>query len=205
MSFTKLTAFTKDVSDLADDVQGNPADLKAYFDAAPEELRTYFNNLIDALKSTATGDSGAKNIGATAITGLTGSDTQSLLESLKKYAEDTLSSKTQSAFQELTLVNSWVNYGLGHRTAQVRKYDNGDVMVRGVIKGGNTNLDTVITTLPDGMRPASPELFTVSCFNTSTNTKSSATLKINPNGDLTVDTVPGNWWLTLSGIQFSIN
>jgi hypothetical protein len=130
---------------------------------------------------------------------------QSLLESLKKYTEDTLSSKTQSAFQELTLVNSWVNYGLGHRTAQVRKYDNGDVMVRGVIKSGNTNLDTVITTLPDGMRPALPELFTVSCFNTSTNTKTSAILKINTNGDLTVDSVPGNWWLTLSGIQFSIN
>jgi hypothetical protein len=63
MSFTKLTAFTKKVSDLADDVQGNPSDLKAYFDAAPEELRGAFNDLIDGLKSTASGDSGAKTQG----------------------------------------------------------------------------------------------------------------------------------------------
>jgi hypothetical protein len=206
MSFKKLTAFTKDVSDLADDVQGNPADLKAYFDAAPEELRTYFNNLIDALKSTASGDSGAKNTGATAITGLTGTDVQSLLESLKKYTEDTLSSKTQSDYQDLTLMSNWANYGLGHHNAQVRKYDNGDVDVRGVIKGGITDLGTVISPIPQGMWPSADELFTVSCFNTSTNTKTSAILKISSSdGKLTVDSVPGNWWLSLSGIRYSIN
>jgi hypothetical protein len=87
--FQKLASFTKKVADFADHVTGNPAENKAQFDAAPEELRTYFNNLIDALKSTASGDSGAKNTGATAIAGLTGTDVQSLLESLKTYVDNT--------------------------------------------------------------------------------------------------------------------
>jgi hypothetical protein len=80
--FQKLLAFTKKVSDFADHVTGNASANKAQFDAAPEELRTYFNNLIDGLKSTASGDSGAKNIGVTSISNLTGSDVQTILESL---------------------------------------------------------------------------------------------------------------------------
>jgi hypothetical protein len=81
--FQKLLAFTKKVSDFADHVTGNATANKAQFDAAPEELRTYFNILIDDLKSTSSDDSGAKNIGAKSITDLSGSDVQSLLESLK--------------------------------------------------------------------------------------------------------------------------
>jgi hypothetical protein len=87
MSFNKLAAFTQKVADAADQIVGNPVAAKAIFDAAPEELRTYFNNLVDALKSSASGDSGAKNTGATNISGLTGSDIQSLLESLKTYTD----------------------------------------------------------------------------------------------------------------------
>jgi hypothetical protein len=87
MSFNKLAAFTQKVADVADQIVGNPVAAKAIFDASPEELRTYFNNLIDALKSSASGDSGAKNTGATNISGLTGSDIQSLLESLKTYTD----------------------------------------------------------------------------------------------------------------------
>jgi hypothetical protein len=85
--FSKLLAFTKKVSDFADHVTGNASDNKAQFDAAPEELREYFNNLIDALKSTTSGDSGAKNIGATSIADLTGNDVQTILESLKTYSD----------------------------------------------------------------------------------------------------------------------
>jgi hypothetical protein len=85
--FQKLLAFTKKVSDFADHVTGNASDNKAQFDAAPEELRTYFNNLIDGLKSTSSDDSGAKNIGAKSIADLSGSDVQSLIESLKTYSD----------------------------------------------------------------------------------------------------------------------
>lgn len=94
--FEKLVSFTKDVSDLADKPALNPADLKAHFDAAPNEVREYLNKLIDALKKTELGDSGAKNIGATAITGLTGTDVQSLLESMKTYADGLIVSGSNS-------------------------------------------------------------------------------------------------------------
>jgi hypothetical protein len=83
MAFSKLTAFTKTVSDLADKPALTPAALKAQFDSSPNELKDALNALIDALKQTTAGDSGAKNLGATTISGLTGTDVQSLLESLK--------------------------------------------------------------------------------------------------------------------------
>lgn len=47
----KLNAFTKKVADLPDKPNLNPAELKAQFDAAPEELRQSFNNLVDALNT----------------------------------------------------------------------------------------------------------------------------------------------------------
>jgi len=80
--FQKLVSFTKKVADLPDKPSLNPAELKAQFDAAPDEVRESLNKLIDALQKTETGDSGAKNIGATNISGLTGADVQTLLEAL---------------------------------------------------------------------------------------------------------------------------
>lgn len=47
MSFQKLNSFTKKVADLADRPSLDPVAIKAQFDAAPEELRQYFNNLVD--------------------------------------------------------------------------------------------------------------------------------------------------------------
>lgn len=81
--FEKLTGFTKKVSDLADRPTLNSVELKAQFDAAPDEVRVYLNKLIDSLQKTTIGDSGAKNIGASTISGLAGGDVQSLLEALK--------------------------------------------------------------------------------------------------------------------------
>jgi hypothetical protein len=50
MAFEKLIAFTKKVADLSDKPSLNPSELKAQFDAAPDEARQYLNKLIDALK-----------------------------------------------------------------------------------------------------------------------------------------------------------
>jgi hypothetical protein len=82
MAFDKLDSFSKKVSDLSDKPSLTPTALKAQFDAAPEELRGKFNDLIDALKNTASGDSGAKNIGVTSITNIAGTDVQTVLGSI---------------------------------------------------------------------------------------------------------------------------
>lgn len=80
----KITAFLKKVTDLTDTPSESmtPADIKAWFDSSPEELRVKMNSLIDGLVSKTT-DSGAKNIGVETISGLTGNDVQTLLQSLK--------------------------------------------------------------------------------------------------------------------------
>ncbi|ULT55394.1 hypothetical protein L1999_20140 [Neobacillus drentensis] len=82
MAFEKLDSFSKRVSDLADKPSLTPSALKAQFDAAPEELRNSFNALIDALKKTTAGDSGAKNIGVSTVTGVNGTDIQTILASI---------------------------------------------------------------------------------------------------------------------------
>lgn len=92
MPLDKLLNFTKDVGDLSDKPNGTltPAELKAWFDAAPNELRLAFNQLIDDLSSVVDGDSGADNIAVTAIAGLTGASVQVVLEALKTQIDSTV-------------------------------------------------------------------------------------------------------------------
>lgn len=84
MPLEKLKAFTKKVADLADKPNSTmtAAELKAHFDAAPDELRVYFNHMIDALQSVVDGDSGADSISATPIA-TSPSNVQGILEWLK--------------------------------------------------------------------------------------------------------------------------
>jgi hypothetical protein len=154
MALEKLLAFTKKVADLSDRPALNPTELKAQFDAAPEEARQYLNKLIDALTKTTSGDSGAKNIGASTITGLTGSNVQSLLEALNTAVT---SIKTVTWFG-LPGMNNWQNYGSPFNNLQYCKEANGFVTIHGLVKGGGN--DTQITTLPAGFRPGKSEGFT---------------------------------------------
>jgi hypothetical protein len=99
MAFQKLLNFTKTVSDLADKPALTPTALKAQFDSSPNELKDAFNALIDALKLTTSGDSGAKNIGTTTISGLTGNDVQTLLGAINTNAGvDSTSSNSNGNF-----------------------------------------------------------------------------------------------------------
>jgi hypothetical protein len=155
MALEKLNAFTKDVSDLSDRPALNPTELKAQFDAAPDEVRQYLNKLIDALKKTTAGDSGAKNIGATTISGLTGTDIQTILESLNTAVNKI---KTISWFG-LPGMNNWRNYGAPYNSLQYSKEESKFVNVRGLVEGGSAN--TQITVLPVGFRPLNTYSFTV--------------------------------------------
>lgn len=84
MPLEKLNAFTKKVSDLADKPNATmtAAEVKAWFDAAPDEVRIYLNKVIDSLQSVADGDSGADSIGVTPIA-TSPSNVQGMFEWLK--------------------------------------------------------------------------------------------------------------------------
>jgi hypothetical protein len=118
MSFKTLDAFTKKVADMADQPSGSPAEIKAGFDAAAEELREYFNNLVNALKSTASDDSGAKNTGATSISGLTGTNVQSLLENLKTIVDGKVNAGTNYRMENCNAL-FFTNGGSNTATATV--------------------------------------------------------------------------------------
>jgi hypothetical protein len=159
MSFNKLNAFTKKVADAADQLTGNPAEAKALFDAAPEELRTYFNNLVDALKSSASGDSGAKNLGASGISGLTGNDVQTLLQNLKTIVDGKVDAGTNTRM-EICSASFFTNGGSNTATATVtfgKAFTSPPTATFGNITAGtnipysNALLTPVITTTTSGM------------------------------------------------------
>lgn len=91
MPLDKLNAFTTKVQDLADKPNStmSAAELKAKFDAAPDELRLAFNQLIDDLGSVVDGDSGADNVGVTPIE-TSPSTLQGTLEWLKTQIDGTV-------------------------------------------------------------------------------------------------------------------
>jgi hypothetical protein len=74
-----------------------------------------------------------------------------LLEQRDRELEAHLRSTTSTtAWITPTLVNSWLNYGFGFRTARYRKI--GDITyIEGLVKLGATG--TTIFTLPEGFRP----------------------------------------------------
>lgn len=141
MPLDKLLGFTKDVGDLTDKPNGtmSATQVKAQFDAAPNELRLAFNQLIDDLGSVVDGDSGADNIGATGIAGITGNTLQALLESLKTLVDSKTSNNGNHAGtwqnlnpadfdvgQQAVQIESHVNDNVRHITAEERTSWNGN-------------------------------------------------------------------------------
>lgn len=74
--------------------------IKQAFDSRGNELKTVVNNLIDALQAT----TGAGNIGATTIEGLTGTTVQSLIESLKTLVDG--KAKSTDVYTKLALLST---------------------------------------------------------------------------------------------------
>jgi hypothetical protein len=59
------------------------------------------------------------------------------------------------AWQNISLSTSWSNYASGYTTAQVKKYPNGLIEVKGIIKKSSALVaNEIMCTLPVGYRPS---------------------------------------------------
>jgi len=83
MAFEKMGAFTFNHAEQPDELNVAADIAKANFDSRANELKTVLNKVVDLLNATTDGASGADNVGATAVDGLTGTTVQTILEELK--------------------------------------------------------------------------------------------------------------------------
>lgn len=83
MPFATKDTFTFDFTAQSDYPAWTPLQTKQNLNARSEELRLALNTVVNLLNSVTGGATGADNIGATAPTGLTGTNIQAILNSLK--------------------------------------------------------------------------------------------------------------------------
>ena len=84
LSDQKITGFTKRISQLADQPNMQPQELKAYFDSSPEELRQAHNCLCDAL---CTADAAAE-LGFQRTAGVPADTVQAAVENVQQQVTD---------------------------------------------------------------------------------------------------------------------
>lgn len=96
MPLNKMGNFTFNHAAQADTPTDMPNVIKQNWDSRANELKIALNNAIDALKGTNNGDSGADNLGATEVAGLSGTTVQALLEALKNYTDNELATKSDA-------------------------------------------------------------------------------------------------------------
>ena len=83
MAFEKMGSFTFNHADQADELNLAADTAKQKFDSRASELKTAINKVVDLLNATTDGASGADNVGATAISGVTGTTVQAQMKSMK--------------------------------------------------------------------------------------------------------------------------
>ncbi len=98
--------------------------------------------------------------------------------------------------ENLTLQNSWVNYGGSFRAPWAYIDHAKTVHVEGMIKSGTTTPGTLLFTLPAGMRPPAE----VICFGPSNG--GLVQFKVATNGNVTLQSTGDAAWTSLSGIIF---
>lgn len=84
VSDQKIAAFSKTISQLRDQPNMQPAELKAYFDSSPEELRQAHNGLCDALYAT----SAASSLGFQRTAGVPADTVQAAVENVQAQVTD---------------------------------------------------------------------------------------------------------------------
>lgn len=85
MSFeaNKLPEFDHKISDLPDQPNMQPNELKAYFDSSPEQLRQAHNGLCDALTEATSNASAAANLGFQRTAGVPADNVQDAIENVQ--------------------------------------------------------------------------------------------------------------------------
>jgi len=100
MSFTKNTASTTNISDLPVQPTISAVALQALFDKFSADDVPFENSLIDELEASTS----AGNLGATAITDLTGSTIQTILESIRDNLKSTTDGSSGANFVKVTAI-----------------------------------------------------------------------------------------------------
>ena len=98
------------------------------------------------------------------------------------------------SWNNLTLQNSWANYGGTWATAQYRKMPDGRVEVKGFIRYGVITTGTIIATLPTGYRPTEIRMKPVFHVN------GACAVDVGTDGTIKTRNVTNNGWLS---IEFS--
>lgn len=103
---------------------------------------------------------------------------------------------------EPAFANGWVNYGGAESTAGFRKYPDGRVRLRGIIKNGTS---PVMFTMPVGYWPTSYRRFSVPAHNGSI--YGTAEVDVYPDGSVRAITTPfntntGTGYVDISGVEF---
>jgi len=104
---------------------------------------------------------------------------------------------TFNGWTNLTLGGGWAHYTGDYTTPQYTKAADGVVTVKGLVRNGSTTAGTVLATLPPGYRPAKRQIFPAIASG-----PLYARLDVEPDGDILINGVPNNSWLTLTNIKF---
>lgn len=102
-----------------------------------------------------------------------------------------------TGWTNLTLQGGWLNYGGTFATAQYRKFSDGLVMVKGLIKSGSVTNNSVLATLPVGFRPKEQLIFP-----SVTNPGVNARVDVQADGDIVVKEWANAGWYSLDTIMF---
>jgi hypothetical protein len=160
---------------------GKPVDLPTVFSANTPARASEVNANFSAVKSAVDDNQDQLTALAARVTALT--DRVTALEA-------------SGVWKPLLLENEWVNYGSGFQEAQYRIDPLGVVYLRGLIRFDTAKNQSVIATLPVGIRPTKIEVFVVN------SNGMDGRVDVNPNGTIAF-IVGSGVYVSLSGLQFS--
>ncbi|MNW60791.1 hypothetical protein D3C74_388100 [compost metagenome] len=104
-----------------------------------------------------------------------------------------------------TLLNGWVAYGLGSYPTACFYKDSDRVYLDGLIAGGVSAPSTTIFILPVGYRPKLQKLLSVPVNLSAAPYYGEAHLIVGVNGVVNILYSPGNQYLSLANLSFSLN